>query len=301
MVDTHRGFVDPKMPSLAGNHMIAAIEIPQGYENPRLQAVVTARTGKRYLIFDPTNTYVPIGLLPTYLQGGYGELVAGADSQVIALPVLQPADDTVERTAKFDLAPDGVLKGSVTISRLGASSDSLRLFLSMSGEKDRRKSLEDSLREDFSSFQLGTETVDNASSLGKQLSIHYDVTADSYAKTAGDLLLVRPRILGSDVIALNDEPRKYPIQFAAIGVWRDSFDVEIPAGYSIDEVPDPVNVDAGFASYRSEVKADGRTLHYDREYKVKELELPADQYKNLRKFESQINADENRNAVLKKQ
>src|SRR6185312_15353285 len=114
MVDTDRGVVDPKVPSRIGDHMIAAIEIPAGYQNPALKAVVTARTGRRYLIFDPTNTYVPIGLLPTYLQGGYGLLIAGADSQVIELPVLSPSNDTVDRTASFTLAADGSLAGDVT-------------------------------------------------------------------------------------------------------------------------------------------------------------------------------------------
>ncbi len=56
--------------------------------------MVTAKTGKRYLIFDPTNEYVSIGLLPTYFQGGYGILVAGNDSQVIQLPKLAPEADS---------------------------------------------------------------------------------------------------------------------------------------------------------------------------------------------------------------
>jgi len=39
MVDTHRGAVDSSAPSLWGNHMILAIEIPQGYESSRLHSV----------------------------------------------------------------------------------------------------------------------------------------------------------------------------------------------------------------------------------------------------------------------
>jgi hypothetical protein len=86
-----------------------------------------------------------------------------------------------------------------------------------------------------------------------------------------------------------------------LGDWRDNFDVRIPAGYAIDEVPDPVNMDVGFASYRSEVKVDGDTLHYSREYVLKKLDLDADQYAALKKFEAEVNTDENRSAVLKKQ
>jgi hypothetical protein len=63
MVDTDRGVVDPDAPSTVGNHMIAAIEIPAKYDSPRLHSVVTAKTGRRYLILgkDPLR---PVGTRP---------------------------------------------------------------------------------------------------------------------------------------------------------------------------------------------------------------------------------------------
>lgn len=300
MVDASRGVVDPKLPSMMANHMIAAIEIPNGYQNPALKAVVTAKSGKRYLIFDPTNPYVPIGLLPTYLQGSYGLLMAGAESEPIALPVLEPDSDTVNRTAVFTLAADGSLSGSVTVKRLGASSDDLRHTFSMNSDKENLQGLEDSLRNDFSSFQVGKEEIENARNLDQQLVLRYDVTASSYAKNAGELLLVRPRVVSSDAIALTDEPRRFPIEFASTGEWRDSFDVKIPAGYSVDDLPEPVSMETPFASYRSNIKVDGDVLHYSREYIVKKLDLEPADYAELRKFESQIYTDESRSAVLKK-
>ncbi len=300
MVDTDRGVVDPTVPSLIGDHMIAAIEIPSGYQNPALKAVVTTKTGKRYLIFDPTNPYVPIDLLPTYLQGGTGLLLAGANSQAITLPVLNPDSDTVDRTASFTLGVDGSLTGDVTVKRVGASSDDLRRWFAMSSARDKQQSLENSLRSDFSSFQASDEQVKNASSLNQQLILHYHVTASSYAKNAGNLLLVRPRVVGSDAFHIEDGPRRYPIEFSSTGDWRDTFDIKIPAGYTVDDLPDPVNVDTPFTSYHSDVKADGGVLRYSREYTVKKLELDAHQYPALRKFESEIYTDENRDAVLKK-
>jgi len=301
LVDTHRGFIDPHVPSVDGNHAIAAIEIPKGYDNPLLKAVVTAKTGKKYLIFDPTNPYVSIGLLPSYLQGGFGILVAGNDSEVIELPVLQPGSDSTTRAAKFELAADGTLKGTVTVTNSGASASRLREFYAANGDKERLARLEETLRHDFSSFSVGSQSVQHVRDLDQQLSLQYDVTATSYAKNAGTLLLVRPRIVGSDVEPLNDNPRKYPIEFKALGEWKDSFDVRLPAGYSVDEVPDPVNLDVGFATYRSDVKVEGDTLRYSREYVLKKLDLAPAEYAELKKFEATINTDENRSAVLKKQ
>jgi hypothetical protein len=77
--------------------------------------------------------------------------------------------------------------------------------------------------------------------------------------------------------------------------------VKIPAGYAVDDLPDPVNVDMGFATYHSIVKAEGGVLHYQREYVLKQVRLDAADYGQLRKLETAITTDENSDAVLKKQ
>jgi hypothetical protein len=300
-VDHRRGVVDPGTPSIFGDHVITAIEIPAGYDNPRLQAVVTTRTGRRYLIFDPTNPYVPIGEIPENEQGSYGLLVAGADSQVIQLPMLKPETDTTDRTAKFTLSPDGTLTGEVIVVHSGASSWNLRENLSMASEKDQRKNLERALQRSLSNFTLGAEKTDNVMALDKPLEMQYQVTAPMYAKSAGTLLLVRPRVIGNDAYALLDKPRMYPVSFDGAGTWKDDFDVTIPVGYTVDDVPAAVDIDVSFASYHSEVKAENGVLHYHREYTLKEVTLPPSDYAELLKLEAAITADENSAAVLKKQ
>ncbi len=300
MVDTDRGVVDPKVPSLIGDHMIAAIEIPPGYQNPALQAVVTTTNGKRYLIFDPTNEYVPIGLLPNYLQGSTGLLMDGAESQAISLPMLKPDSDTVDRTADFTLNADGTLTGTVTVKRIGASSGDPRSFFALNSSDDQMKALDNGLSSDFSSFTVDSATVRNVQALTKPLIQQYQVTAADYAKHAGAMLLVRPRVIGSDSVLLQSTPRKYPVEFNGTSDWRDTFHLKLPEGYKVDDLPDPVNVDMGFASYHSDVKADGDVLTYSREYVVKKLQLDAADYGQLRKLEGRIGSDENGNVVLRK-
>jgi hypothetical protein len=107
-------------------------------------------------------------------------------------------------------------------------------------------------------------------------------------------------VLGSDAEALNESPRKYPIDLRVVGTRRDTFDVAVPEGFVIDELPEPTKIDVGFATYSSEVKADQNVLRYSRELVVKELVLKPDQYDALKKLEAAITTDENRSAVLKK-
>lgn len=299
-LDDRRGVTDPTMPTLFGDHMIVAVEIPAGYQDSRLQAVVTTGSGRRYLIFDPTNQWVPIGQIPDYEQGSYAVLAAGSDSQLIHLPVLNPALESSDRTANFQLSANGTLTGEVSVQRTGALAGDLRYALSMDSEKDQRQSVEKSLQQDLSAFTLGAEETSNVGALEKPLTMQYQVTAPLYARSAGGYLLVRPRVIGSDGWNLLDKPRKYPISFDGVETLRDSFNVKIPPGYAVDDVPDPVNVDVGFAAYRSQVTAEGDVLHYQRELVLRQVTLPPTDYSQLLKLNAAIATDESGEAVLRK-
>ena len=300
-VDDHRGVVDPDEPSLVGNHMITAIEIPPDVQDPRLKAVAKAKDGKRYLIFDPTNQRVPAGNLPDYEQGSYGTLAAGAASQIVALPVLDPDANTKDRKGSFNLSADGTLTGSVDTAQSGSIGADLRNTLKKTDEKERRESLELSIAETLPGVTLDSYSFIEPDALDKPIELHYKVTARQYAHAAGPLLLVRPRVVGSYARPFDDKPRIYPIDLEATGRWRDSFDIALPPGYIVDETPDPVNLDLDFASYHSSVSSKGNTLHYEREYVVRQVQLPPGKATAFRLLEGAILADEKGAAVLKKQ
>jgi hypothetical protein len=300
-VDTDRGIVDPDAPSLVGNHMITAIEIPADVQDARLKAIVKAKDGKRYLIFDPTNERTSVGNLPYYEQGSYGTLSAGPASQVIALPVLDPDASLKERKGAFTLTTDGTLSGSVDTTQSGSIGADLRYSIKNTDDKERRESLERSIAETLPGVTLDSFEFVEPSALDKPIELHYKVTARQYSHQAGPLLLVRPRVLGTNARPFDDKPRVYPIDLEATGRWRDSFDITIPAGYAIDEIPDPVALDLDFASYHSAVSAKDSVLHYEREYIVRQVEIPATRAADFRRLESTILSDEKNAAVLKKQ
>ena len=300
-VDDRRGIVDPNDPSLYGNHMITAIEVPADVSDPRLMATVKAHDGRRYLIFDPTNERTPVGNLPSYEQGGYGTLAAGPASQVLALPVLPPDANGTLRKGEFTLAADGTLTGLVDTTHSGPEGADLRMILKYSDEKERRESLETEISHDVPGVVLKSFRFVQPSELDKPLEVHYEFAAAQYAHQAGSLLLVRPRVVGSHALPFNDKPRTVPIDLSSTGRWRDSFDIKLPPGYSVDETPDPVNLDLDFASYHSTVTAKGDALHYERELVVRQLELPPGRAGDFRRLESAILTDERGTAVLKKQ
>jgi Domain of Unknown Function with PDB structure (DUF3857)/Transglutaminase-like superfamily len=303
-VDSRRGVIDPSAPSLVGNHMITAIELPEGQADPRLMARVTERNGKTLLIFDPTDEETPVGLTRPALQGAWGNISDGADSQVLQMPVLPPASAGLVRVGSFSLSPDGALQGNLQESWTGSDASSERRFLKEADPKAVRDSLERGLVGDlpnvaFRGFEFKDESI-----LSQPLRLGLNFDASNFADPSGPLLLLRPRVLGNrnflPPVSAEDKQRTYPIEIGHPGRWRDSFDISLPEGYVVDEVPNPIDVDTDFASYHSSIQVEGNVIHYKSEYFVRQVEIPAAQLASLERLERRILEDERGTVVLKK-
>jgi hypothetical protein len=300
MVDSERGVVDADAPSLVGDHMIAAIQVPDGYHSTKLHSVVQSSSGKEYLIFDPTSEKTAFGQLEHELQGGYGILMEGGQSEAIKLPVLDPALNTIHRTASFKLDSTGVLKGTVMEKRFGDLSEVRREIYTSGDAKEQREFLDHILEHDFTSFVASDVKADNVGALNKDFTLSYAINADRYAKVMGPLLMVRPRVLGRLDLDIDHKQRKVPINLDETMQVTDEYSILLPDGYVVDELPDPVKVDLGFAAYQSTVDVKDNTLHYARTYTVREVTLPANRYADVQKLANVIALDEETSAVLKK-
>ncbi len=300
LVDTERGFVDPAAPSMLGNHAIAAVQIPDGYDSPKLRSLVKTSTGKRYLIVDPTWDKTAFGQLEHNLQGGYAVLVEKDHSEIVQIPVLKPEFNTITRTASLQLQPDGSLKGSYLEKRFGDVSEHRRDLYLSGDAKEQADYLNKVLSRDFVSFNVSDFKVENVNVFNKDLTTSFTLSADRYARAMGPLLAVRPRVIGSEGLEIDRKPRLVPIDLSETLQAKDDYTIQIPDGYTLDEAPDPVKLDMGFASYESATRLDGNSLHFTRTYIVNQVTLPADRYADVQKLADAIAADENSRAVLKK-
>ncbi len=316
-VDTRRGVIDPDAPSLMGNHMITAIEIPAGVNDPRLVARVKMaqdpegktspedNESKDLLIFDPTDEWTPVGLIRSELQGAYGNISDGENSQVLRMPVLPPAAGGITRVGKFTLGVDGGISGEIDESRVGDAAERERAEIKYSDAHEIHDAMEQSLSGDLPELDFKGYEFSSVGDLEKPLGLTVKLAAANYAHPAGPLLLLRPRIVGSHVHAVPDvmagRKRSYPIVLGAPGTWRDSFEIALPAGYTVDDAPEPVKMDVGFASYQSSVTARDGVLHYESEYVVRDVQIPAADAADFRRLELAILKNEKSSVVLKKQ
>jgi hypothetical protein len=77
------------------------------------------------------------------------------------------------------------------------------------------------------------------------------------------------------------------------------FQITLPPGYTVDDLPPPVDADFGFASYHSKTEVKGNVIGYTRTFEVKDLSVPVSKSDDLKKFYRIIASDERNTAVLK--
>jgi hypothetical protein len=303
IINTQRGAINRETPAhQAFNHVILAIKLPDGLNDPSLVALMQDPKLGRVLFFDPTNEFTPFGQIGGYLQANYGLLVTPDGGELVELPQQPSSMNSIERVGKFALDANGTLKGNVTEVRLGDRAWLERERLrAATKDSDRTKPIESLLAGSLSSFQIVTASAVNSEKTDLPLGFNYSFESDKYAKLAGNLLLVRPRVLGSKSSGVLEtkEPRKFPFEFDAPVRDTDSFEITLPPGYEVDELPPPADVDYSFGSYHSKTEASGRMLHYTRSMEITELSVPVSKMEELKKFYRTIASDERNTAVLK--
>jgi hypothetical protein len=303
VINVERDAVRPEMPAHNGfDHVVLAIRLPDGVNSPTLISTMDHPKLGRLLFFDPTNETMPFGEIGGYLQSNYGLLVTLDGGELVELPRQPASMNSIERTATLTLDPTGTLKGEVKETRLGDRAWTQRSRLrAVTKNEDRIKPIEEVLAGSLSLFQITHATILNLTHTDQPFGLNYSFEAQNYAKNAGGLLLVRPRVLGVKGSGLLEtkEPRRFPIEFEGPSRDTDSFDIAIPSGYVVDDVPPPVDADYGFASYHSKTEVKGNLIHYTRTMEVKELSVPVNRADELKKFYRVIAGDERNTVVLK--
>ena len=304
IINSERGAVSADTPAQirAFDHAIIAIKLPDGVNDQALLAVVTHPKLGKILFFDPTDDLTPFGQLSGALQDNYGLLVTPDGGELYELPKLPATMNSVIRTAVVTLDAQGNLTGNFGETRMGDAAAFERASMKeVAKDTDRVKVIERMLSQSLANFSITKAGVGSLLETSEPLRLNYSVTASRYAKTAGDLLLVRPRLVGvrSSGLLETKEPRELPVVFDGPEKDTDRFEIAIPAGYEVDDLPPPVDVEYSFASYHSKTESAGNLLKYSRSFEIKELTVPMSKMEELKKFYRVIANDERNTAVLK--
>jgi hypothetical protein len=302
LVNSQRGVVAGEFPSMLNfDHVIVAIPLPADLDAMGLFSKQEHERLGQLLYFDPTDEFTRLGYLPTNLQGSRGLLVTEQGGELVDLPLLPPAVNRLLRTATMTLSTEGTLTGSVQEIYWGEPAAVWRAKYLAGDDVERKRYLDEKFCGAFPGAFVESASGETIENLEKNLALRFRVKAVSYAQKAGNLVLLRPRILGwkGELAGEEGKERKLPFVFEMTTMHTDIFEITLPEGYSAEELPAPADAVFDFGEYHSRAMIEGKLLRYTRNYTIKQPTVPAERIGEVRKFFAVVAADQSAYAVLK--
>lgn len=262
------------------NHCIAAIAVDETVQAP---AVLTHPQLGRLLVFDPTDRFTALGSLSRPHQGALGLLLAGEAGGLVRLPFESPADNRVDRTVDVTVRGDGAVEARINERYVGAAAARERARWHREGAV----AFEKTLRERFS-LTLGavkTTPLEVNDEERSALELKIVVGALGYAKPMRDqLLILKPVLVGRrSASRVSEKARTQPIYLEPEAL-AETTTLAVPAGFTIAELPKPVELATDWAEYRTTCAAEGDTIRFRRELVIRAAELPPEQAAEVRRF-----------------
>ncbi|MDQ1708295.1 MAG: hypothetical protein QOJ88_1506 [Pyrinomonadaceae bacterium] len=280
------------------NHCIIAVRVSPETTAPTV--LVNDQLG-RLLIFDATDSNTPVGDLPEDEQGSFALLVAGDAGQLLRMPTLPPEASSFARQATVVLSAEGSITATVREQANGQTAADFRRQFRRLTPDSYRKMIEVWVGHGATGATVSrVDPKDHNEGGGFDLDV--DFAARNYAQLMQDRLLVfKPAIISrQESLSLTEPLRKHPVVLDARS-FSETVHVRLPAGFAVDELPDPLKLDTTFGSYSTTYAVKDGELVFTRNLAQHAGTIPVAEYQTVRSFFERIRAAEQAPVVLVKQ
>lgn len=293
-----RRFVRPEWPSpMQFNHAIVAVKISP---ETNLPAVLEhARLG-RLLIFDPTDPGTPVGDLPMEEQGSYALVIAGSEGDLVKAPQLPPETNRIDRVMSVEWNASGGVAAHMVTKYFGQSGSAMRYAAVERGLDELKRGLERSY-----SRRLGGVTLDKVAPADHAQEGWMELAVDFGVRQFGQfmqgrMLVIKPGSLAPDPdYIFPNKARQLPVKLAA-RLRKDLVTIKLPDGFTVDEMPDRVEVESPYGTYRASWKTGNGSVTFEQLLEVKDTIADAAQYSRIKDFFDKASGGQSAPVVLLK-
>ncbi|HEX7315106.1 MAG TPA: DUF3857 domain-containing protein [Pyrinomonadaceae bacterium] len=277
------------------NHCILAVRVSDETKAP---SVVQHPTLGRLLVFDATDPSTQVGDLPDHEQGSFALIAAGDGGALVRMPVTPPEENMISREVEAGLGADGSLTARLRQSTEGQSAARWRGMFKGLAPSDFARVIERWVSGAAAGAKFTKIEPQDGHAEGR-FRLDVEFTAGRYGQSMQDRLLVfKPAVFTrGDGVRFSGPTRKYPMMLESIG-FSETVRIKLPAGFDVDEVPDPVKVDSDFGSYTASYEIKDGQLLYTRKLVQRAATIPAEKYAEVRAFFGRVRASEESPVVL---
>ena len=280
--------LDPEFPDNVFNHVV--LRLPMRTETLQTDGAVW---------LECTSPYASFGHLGSFTEGRAGLLVTGDGGRLVQTPTSPPEANQTARTAEVRLDERGGARAEVTWALEGEPRADALAALDGATEAERAAVFNrvvglglDVVALDLSDLGPRPDRLRLAATLGIGVA----------ARRAGSRLLVPavPFAVGVPTLPAADD-RRQPVRLGSAYAHRDSVRFVPPAGYAVDRVPPPAEIEGPVGRYALRAAVEDGALVVVRELTVSGTELPAEAYDQARDFFAAVAAADAAVAVMRKE
>ena len=278
--------------------------LPNGYFiDPQNIAV---NVGGAWKFFNPGFNYIPFGMLRWQEEGEQALITDPKQPVWVDTPMSPPEKSTIKRRATLKLLDDGTLEGDVSVEYSGHFAIERREEIDEESETEREDGFKAEMKERMSAADVTNIKIENVTDDNKPLVYSFHVRVPGYAQRTGKRLFLQPAFFQYGVGPLfTTASRKYEIYFHYPWAEDDRVDIQIPAGYALDNADAPAPFGSGkISDYKPalSVTSDGKTLVYKRTFFFGgggSVLYPVESYPQLKAYFDQLHKQDNHSLALK--
>ncbi|HEY7405696.1 MAG TPA: DUF3857 domain-containing protein [Candidatus Angelobacter sp.] len=253
------------------------------------------------LYLDPATPYCSYGYLRWIRTSAQGLKLDKKGGVFVTAPGAPYDQALTRRTAEMELDPEGTLRGKVTVKFEGGEALEHRIDAMDSDEAGRKRDLEDEVKRWLpNGTRVTLDKVDNWTTADADLIATFNVQVPSYASAAGKRLMVPSYLFQAKQLdAFKHSERKFPVYFPYAFGESDRVSIKIPAGFTLESVPQQQSARLSYAAYENLAQFDGKQLVTQRILEINGIFFRLEQYPEVREFFNKVQAGDEQQVVLK--
>ncbi|HEV2799725.1 MAG TPA: DUF3857 domain-containing protein [Pyrinomonadaceae bacterium] len=232
--------------------------------------VVAVKVGDTWRFFDPSEMYMPYGMLAWQSESQDALVSDPKDPVFVQTPLSVPDKSLEKRTARFKLDAEGTLEGNVTIEYTGHLGKDKKEYNDDDTPAQREETLRSLIKAKLSTAEVSDIKIENVTDPFKPFTYSYHIRVPGYAQRTGKRLFLQPAFFQRGANPLFPTTERYnSVYFSYPWSEQDDVTIALPAGYALDNADAPMNIDAGDTSkyqVKIAVTKDGSTLIYNRKF-----------------------------------
>lgn len=269
--------------------------------------VLAVKVDNDWKFFDPSETYVPYGMLPWYEEGQDALIADSKEPGFVKTPISAPAKSTEKRTAKLKLSDDGTLEGDVHIEYTGHLANEKKEYNDDDSPAQREQTLRDNVKKRMSTAELSNIKIENVQDPIKPFVYDYHISVPGYAQRTGKRLFLQPAFFEHGTGPLfPTADRQNEVYFHYPWAEDDNVEITLPDGFALENPDAPVPINAGETSkydVHISISKDGHKLFYRRSFYfgiTNQLSrFPTTIYPTLKQLFDEMNKRDNHTLTLK--